>query len=221
MVSMFARVARGMVAPAALVLALALGACGGAQIPPDAKTTTLSLVGADCADCGAALVARLRERPGVYAATFDKQKAEVTLAAAPTFDPLSEARTAGRGTYLPWTKPPEGADVATIAEGGADVPDLAPHLVKGKVTVIDFGALWCEPCRKLDEHMMGLLAKRPDVAYRKLDIGDWDTPLAQRYLKSAAALPFVIVYDAAGTRVTEIAGLDLAKLDMAIGKGAP
>ena len=94
-------------------------------------------------------------------------------------------------------------------------------MVKGKVTVIDFSAIWCDPCRKLDDHMMGLVGKRSDVAYRKLDIGDWDTPLAQRYLKGVPSLPFVIVYDKTGQKAAEIAGLDLAKLDLAIGTGAP
>jgi hypothetical protein len=48
------------------------------------------------------------------------------------------------------------------------VPDLAPHRVRGKVTGVDFSAIWCEPCRKLDEHMMATVQRRPDVAYRKL-----------------------------------------------------
>jgi thiol-disulfide isomerase/thioredoxin len=110
--------------------------------------------------------------------------------------------------------------VKTVATNGEDVPDLKPMLAPGKVTVVDFSAIWCEPCRKLDDHMAKLLESRKDVAYRKLDIGDWDTPLAQRYLKNIAALPYVIVYGPSGAKVQDVAGLDLPGLDAAIAKAA-
>jgi thiol-disulfide isomerase/thioredoxin len=216
----------------AAALALALAACGGAQIPKDARTTVLSLDNLDCSDCGHELAKNLGERPGVYKTKFDNRTAELTVVAAPSFDVFGTARTlakgeeyrlelgAGKGNYIAWSKPPEGADIQTVAKDGADVPDLAPHVVRGKVTVIDFSAIWCDPCRKLDEHMLATLQKRNDVAYRKLDIGDWDTPLAQRYLKNVPALPYVLVYGKNGEKVDSIAGLDLARLDAAIGRGA-
>ena len=107
----------------------------------------------------------------------------------------------------------------TIVTEGKDIPDLKPYLAAGKVTVVDFSAIWCEPCRKLDEHMAKILGGRSDVAYRKLDVGDWDTPLAKRYLRSVAALPYVIVYGTKGAKVGEIAGLDLGRVDQAIDQG--
>jgi hypothetical protein len=64
------------------------------------------------------------------------------------------------------------------------------------------------------------LSDRSDVAYRRLDIGDWDTPLAQHYLKGVASLPYVVVYGTTGGKVDDIAGLDLPKLDAAIARGA-
>lgn len=219
-------------APALMALALALGACGGTQIPADARTTVVSLDHLDCGDCGAKLAAKLRERAGVYRAAFDKRAAELTVTAAPSFDALTEAKAlsageeyalvlgAGKGHYVAWAQAPAGADIRAVAKDGEDVADLAPHLAQGKVTVVDFSAVWCEPCRKLDAHMMETIAKRPDVAYRKLDIGDWDTPLAQRYLKGVPQLPYVIVYGKTGQKVDTVSGLDLARLDAAIAKGA-
>jgi thiol-disulfide isomerase/thioredoxin len=224
--------ARAFIAPVIVTFSFALGACGGAQIPPDARTTALSLDHLDCAECGDKLAAKLRERPGVYRTAFDKRRAELVVIAAPAFDAVTEAKTlsageeyaivlgAGKGHYIAWAKPPEGADVAVIAKEGEDVPDLAPHLVQGKVTVVDFSAVWCEPCRKLDEHMMATVGKRADVAYRKLDVGDWDTPLAKRYLKGVPELPYIIIYSKAGQKVDTVSGLNLAKLDAAIGRGA-
>jgi thiol-disulfide isomerase/thioredoxin len=188
--------------------------------------------GLDCASCGDELATKLAAREGVYKATFDKRKAEVVVVSAPAFDALSAAKAlkgkedyelsigAGRGSYLAFGKTPEGADVKTVAQDGEDVPDLAPHLAKGKVTVVDFSATWCEPCRKLDEHVLKSVANRKDLAYRKLYIGDWDTPLAKRYLVGVPTLPFVIVYGKTGEKLDTIAGLDLARLDALIEKGA-
>lgn len=218
---------------ASLACAVVLSACAAAQdIPPDARTTVVSLQKIDCADCGDEIVTDLRQRPGVYKASFDKRRAEVRVIASPTFDVLGTVKQLaanegfeavlgeGKGVYLDWSKFPEGADVQTVAQNGEDVPSLDPYLVKGKVTVVDFSAVWCMPCRKVDEHMVKVLASRGDVAYRKFDIGDWDTPLAQRYLKDVPQLPYVIIYGASGQRVDAISGVETTRLDAAIQRGA-
>ncbi|MGK4007438.1 thioredoxin family protein [Sorangium sp. So ce1036] len=213
----------------ALTSVLCLAACGGARPAPEgARTTVVSLRKIDCEACGAELVADLRERPGVYAASFDRRRAEIVVTASPSFDVTGTVKQlaadegfeavigAGKGHYAGWATFPEGADARTIAEGGADIPDLGVHVVKGKVTVIDFSARWCLPCRKLDAHMAGVLGAQGDVAYRRLDIGDWDTPLARRYLTQVPRLPYVIVYGTSGAQVDAIAGLSTEALDAAI-----
>ncbi len=217
---------------ASFLLTAVLIGCGAPAIPAAAPRTVLSLGKLDCAGCGEDLASKLGKHPGVYQATFDKVRSEVTVVALPSVDVLTSARNsaageefvlelgAGKGSYVPWAKAPEGADVAVLATHGEDVPELAPHLALGKVTVVDFAAAWCEPCRNVDAHLMEVVGKRKDVAYRKLDIGDWDTPLAQRYLKGVPSLPYVLVFGKDTKRVAEIKGLDLARLDAAIEEAA-
>ncbi len=212
---------------------LLLAACGGARpAPAEARTTVVSLVQIDCASCGEQIVAGLRVKPGVYEATFDRGTAEVRVVASPGFDVFTAVRDgaaergfdvilgAGKGHYLESPAFPEGADVRTVSTGGADVPSLEAILAPGKVTVVDFSAQWCGPCRAVDEHMGKVLAARRDVAYRRLDVGDWSTPLSKRYLKDIPKLPYVIVYGASGAKVTAISGVDLKALDAAIRAGA-
>lgn len=123
-----------------------------------------------------------------------------------TFDPLPPAKA--------------DADIRTIASKGEDVPSLEPHIVSGKVTVFDFYADWCAPCVEIDVHMIQLLNERSDIAYRKLNVVAWETPLAQRYMTKVARLPYLVVYGNDGKIVRPIVGFNLAALDAAIAEGA-
>lgn len=216
-----------------LAFTLMLTACASGGIPKDAKTTVVSFTDLDCSDCGEDMARALVKVDGVHKTAFDNRKAELTVVADPTVDVFTLAQKnkpadeewslvsgAGKGRYLPWEKPKEGTDVKQLATDGEDVPDLTPHLAMGKVTIVDFSAKWCEPCRTLDEHVLKMVEARQDIAYRKLDVGDWDTPLAQRYLKGVKELPYVLLFDKNGKQLATMTGLDLPKLDAAVNKAA-
>jgi thiol-disulfide isomerase/thioredoxin len=95
------------------------------------------------------------------------------------------------------------------------------HAVKGKVTVFDFYADWCASCRKVDGHVFKkLAAKDSNVAYRKLNVMTWETPVALRYIQDVPALPYLVIYSADGKKLKALHGADLAALDAAIAEGA-
>jgi thiol-disulfide isomerase/thioredoxin len=217
----------------ALAVAALLAGCGGAPVvPATTRTTVVSLERIDCADCGERVVSELRRRPGIYGASFDRRRAEITVVSSPTFDVDTEVKSLaaaygwaallgeGRGEYVAAAQFPPGADIITVVQDGADVPSLAALAVPGKVTVVDFVAIWCEPCRAMDRHMADVLRARADVAYRRLEVGDWDSPLATRYLKRVPHLPYALVYAPSGALVREVGGLDPAALDAAIDAAA-
>lgn len=206
----------------------------GCSKPPRA-TTVLSFQDLDCSDCGEEVARALIEHPRIYKTTFDKQRVELTVVAAPDVDVralAAEAREeedvwtltpgAGKGHYLQTEKPPE-LDIVEVSRGGEDVPSLDALAVKGKVTIVDLYATWCGPCHDLDEHIVDVMKEQPGIAYRRLDVGDWDTPLGEHYLTGVKELPYVLVFRADGTRAAELVGLDLPKFDAALtaAKGSP
>jgi len=122
--------------------------------------------------------------------------------------------------FSPPKTPPQSADIAVLVADGRDLPALEPHRVPNKVTVFDFHARWCPPCRKVDEHLYPILEKRPDIAVRKIDVGSWDTPVAERWLKDVPELPYLIVFDKRGNKIGAVAGAKLAELDEVLAKAS-
>ncbi len=123
-------------------------------------------------------------------------------------------------SFEPLPALPANADFKRVVESGEDVPALESHLAPGKVTIFDFYADWCAPCRKVDAHVFTLMGQRSDVAFRKLNVVSWDSPLAKRYLTDVPNLPYLRVYGRDGKPVRNISGFDLAALDAAIKEGA-
>ncbi len=98
-----------------------------------------------------------------------------------------------------------GLDVVDLGPAGAAV-ELVP--VPGKITIIDFWAPWCEPCKTLEPALIALARAHPArVAIRRLDVVDWESAAVARYLTPGGFdLPHVKVFDRDGALVLEQSG---------------
>jgi thiol-disulfide isomerase/thioredoxin len=99
-------------------------------------------------------------------------------------------RKAGGGSH--------GRSVKVIANGGRKV-DVNQYVGKGMITVVDFYADWCGPCRKVAPHLEKLASNDADVNLVKIDIVTWDTPVVAQY--SVKSVPNMRVYGRTGKMV--------------------
>ncbi|HTM57114.1 MAG TPA: thioredoxin domain-containing protein [Candidatus Udaeobacter sp.] len=190
------------------------------------RVQVFSMQGADCVECGLTVVDRLHKVKGVRHAEFDKQKVELRVKLADRTPDDVVLKTiaaagyqgfvgAGRGAYLPHPEYPAGADVRLVSKDGSAVGPLDQLRVPGKYTVLDVYADWCGPCRVVDSKLRDLIGRRSDLAVRKLNVVDFDSPLARQLGSRLRALPHVIVFTPSGRRI-EFEGAEPAKLDAAL-----
>jgi thioredoxin 1 len=106
---------------------------------------------------------------------------------------------AGRGRVAPAGASPTGQRALTVVSNGGQEVNLASLLVPGKITVVDFYADWCGPCRSLSPHLERLARENPEVNVVKVDIVKWNTPVTRQY--DIRSVPNVRVYDRLGRAV--------------------
>lgn len=121
--------------------------------------------------------------------TYPKGSVQVRAGKVVSFTPqLSPAGTAAA------TAP----DKEKTKRGGGKV-DLEKLLVPGKITIVDFYAEWCGPCKALAPSIEKLVASEPDVYLRKVDIVDWESAVARQH--GIRSVPSVRVYGPDGKQV--------------------
>jgi thiol-disulfide isomerase/thioredoxin len=101
-----------------------------------------------------------------------------------------------------------GQPIEVISHGA--LVDINQHLALGNVTVIDFYADWCGPCRQLSPSLEQMARSDPDIALRKIDIVNWRTPVARQF--SLQSIPQVNIYDRGGRLVGSVVGSDIDKV---------
>ena len=85
-----------------------------------------------------------------------------------------------------------------ISNGGQRI-DLKQVLVSGKITVVDFYADWCGPCKRMGPQLEQMARSDPDVVLCKVNIVNWKKPVVKQF--SIRSIPNVRVYDRNGTEV--------------------
>jgi thiol-disulfide isomerase/thioredoxin len=101
-----------------------------------------------------------------------------------------------------------GQSIEVISHGGQ--VDMNQHLAFGSVTVVDFYADWCGPCRRLSPSLEQMAKSDPEIALRKIDIVNWRTAVAQQF--NIHSIPQVNVYDRSGRLVGTVMGADFEKV---------
>src|SRR5207248_390352 len=94
---------------------------------------------------------------------------------------------------------------AEVITHGAQV-DIAKHLARGNVTVVDFYADWCGPCKQLSPSLEQMAQTDPEIALRKIDIVNWNTAVAKQY--NIRSIPQVNVYSRGGNLVGTVVGVN-------------
>jgi thiol-disulfide isomerase/thioredoxin len=111
--------------------------------------------------------------------------------------PAPAAVVAGRGQQV------------EVISHGAQV-DIAKHLALGNVTVVDFYADWCGPCKQLSPSLEQMARTDPEIALRKIDIVNWNTAVAKQY--NVHSIPQVNVYNRGGRLVGTVVGVNAAEV---------
>ncbi len=191
---------------AALILVAARAAALAASEP-----LTFTVVGIDCEACAPPILRALKGVPGVRDPKLDWKAGTATVNVPDGFD-REKIRVAIRdagfeavfsGEERHDLQPlPEDVrrtlDIASASDG--EKIDVAKTIVLGKVTVLDYWAEWCNPCRLLEARLQHLVQANPRLAVRRVNVGKWDNAAAKQATSAfrVESLPYVRVYDTRG-----------------------
>lgn len=219
----------GLVFPKLMIgLVFFVSACAHGP-PKEFESAVLSLQDLYCATCGDSVVENFKKDKRIYKPSFNLKTTEVRFHYDPAAtDPDRLAKRvekmgfkavvgSGLGSYAADIAFPDSFDFEIIAGAGQDV-DILRHLAIEKTTVVEFYAPWCGPCRDTDKAMRMHMREDPSIAMRKVNVVDWSTPAAARYLGEVSELPLVIVFDKNGDETDRFAGFQSTRLAKALAK---
>ena len=95
-----------------------------------------------------------------------------------------------------------GQSIEVITHG--QQVDISKHLALGNVTIVDYYADWCGPCKQVSPALEQLAKSDPEIALRKVDIVNWKSPVARQY--RITSIPRVEIYGRKGELVGTVSG---------------
>ncbi len=98
-------------------------------------------------------------------------------------------------------------DVSDLAVGGQTFT-ASTAAVPHKLTVIDYWASWCGPCEQLTRELTALAGQHAELAVRRVEVPDFDCPVAEEHLADVQSLPTVWLLAPDGTK-TVLAGTEV------------
>jgi len=114
----------------------------------------------------------------------------------------------------PVKPPPPRPKPATVPASASRSPasgSIQPE--RGKITIVDFYADWCGPCRKIGPVLEKIAEGNSDIVLQKVNI-DKHHDLAQEY--NVTAIPHIIIYDKGADVVDTIIGANEPRIRKAI-----
>ena len=97
-------------------------------------------------------------------------------------------------------------DIETI-KGGNKIK-FKDYFSNGKITIFDFYADWCAPCRVFSPKVEHFIKNNPNIALRKVDIVNWKSEISKQLTKNykIPALPFTLIFSAKGKLLGKVEG---------------
>lgn len=204
---------------ASLCLLLAAALAAPQAIAAKGEVFGFTVVGVDCKECAGPILKALRGVPGVKSPKLDWKAGQASVEIGPDFDKTRIKQAIGKlgfAAVFPGEQPkdltplpPEELQKLDItAHDGSAAVDVAKLLAPGKLTVLDFHADWCSPCKLVEMRLHHLMQTRGGIALRRVNVGHWDNAAAKQATEEfrAEGLPYLRVYDAEGRFVKAVTG---------------
>jgi thioredoxin 1 len=122
---------------------------------------------------------------------------------ATTQEPASPAAAPAPGQ--PAQDPEDSGEQFQIANASGELIPVEQVLVPGKITVVDFYAEWCAPCKVLEKQLRAEIDGEARIAVRKIDVttGEAEAVIAAYGVRN---LPHVRIYGPDGKLLHDLPG---------------
>lgn len=120
------------------------------------------------------------------------------VTAAEAADKAAAARAAADDAARIKANAPKIEKIRVVSRGGQQV-DLPSLLTEGKITIVDFYAEWCGPCKRMSPILEQLAKDDVDVVLLKIDVVGLNTPVTQQF--GIQSIPNVRVFNRSKAQV--------------------